>query len=596
MVDMELGRLLRMVWKWLWLIVVAVGIAAAASYYASQSMEPMYRTSLTLMVGGDIANPNLRVDELTTSQRLAEGYAAMAQRQPVLEATIKALGLETSWTELRDRVVANRIDGTQLIEIRVVDNDPSRVKIIAEEIARQLIVQSPTTDFLRELEVRREFVRQQLDSVQADIQQAETALAEKKAALPNEVSARGVLDLRDEIAALELKLEGWRAYYAELMKAYQASATNTLSVVEPAYEPFDPISPNVRANVLLAGAVGLLLVLGVVFLIEYLNGTASKPEEIARALALPTLGSIVNMGKAASPSEGLITSQDPLSPAAEAYRVSRTSIQSACVDEGSLVLLVTSPGLCEGKSTTSANLAVSFAETGRSTVLVDADLRRPSIHTLFGLANGAGLTSLFTDRSSAHSSGRSRGKGDGERPGGRGGEESLNRLLDSCLLSTGIANLRILPSGPLPASPSELLSSARMKRILGLLGSKAEVIVVDSPPVLPVADAGILAAQVTGVVLVVEANATRIRAAMAAKEALMRTHCRIIGVVLNKVPRRAFSSYYHYYRSRRTAPDYRRLIAGTIPGASSKLAGIRVKLRRFLGGGSTDPEEAGASQ
>ena len=596
MVDVEIGRLLRIAWKWLWLIVIAVGIAAAASYYASQSMEPMYRTSITLMVGGDIANPILRGDELSTSQRLAEGYAAMAQRQPVLEATVKALGLKITWPELRGRVVANRIGGTQLIEIRVVDNDPSRVKIIADEIARQLILQSPTTDYLRELEIRREFVRRQLDSVQADIQQAETTLAEKKAALPKEVSARGVLDLQDEIKALELKLDGWRAYYGELMAAYQASATNTLSVVEPAYEPLEPVSPNVRANVLMAAALGLLLVLGFVFLIEHLNRTVSEAEETAHALALPTLGSIMNMGSAANPSQLLITNQEPLSPAAEAYRILRTSIQSTYDGEGSLVLLVTSPGLCEGKSTTCANLAVSFAETGRATVIVDADLRRPSIHSLFGLGNDEGLTSLFIDHPSKHPSGQPRRQSEEERPSETGREEGLDRSLEAHVLPTGIANLRVLPSGPLPVNPSELLSSVRMKRILDLLSSKADVIVVDSPPILPVADAGILAAQVTGVVLVLEANVTRVKAVVAAKQALLGARCRIVGVVLNKVPPRALAHYYHYYRSERNHPGYRRRLDSVMSGSGSAPGGAQARLHGFLRRGATDPGEAGASQ
>lgn len=549
MVDVDFTRLTRIALKWLWLIFLAVAVAAGTSYFASESMQPTYRTSVTLMVGDHSANPNVSPDEISTSQRLADGYAVMAQRQPILDATVKALGLQTSWWELRERVVALRVDGTQLIEIRVLDSSPSQVKAVAEEIARQLILQSPTVDYLGQLETRREFLRQQLDALQTSIQQAEVSLAEKKAALQHEASARGIFDLEDDIRGLELKLENLRTSYAGLLESYQSKGTNALTVVEPAYEPTEPISPNTKVNVLLASALGLMLVLGFLFVIEFVSRTISEAEDVTHLLALTPLGSTIAMGKVASRTESLIANHHPRSAIAECYRVLRTNLDFACVDEDTLVLLVSSPGLEEGKSTTSANLAVSFAETGRRTILVDVDFRRPAIHQFFGIANQEGLTSFF-DGQSGQTTGQSAGRDNQTRRSAKMKSISLERAaLESYLVPTTVPTLRVLPTGPLPANPSALLGSARMQRTIGLLREMAEVVILDCPPVLPVADTGILAAQATGVVLVVKADATRVRAALAAKEALLRAHAQILGVVLNQVQGGGLTSYHSYYSS-----------------------------------------------
>jgi tetratricopeptide (TPR) repeat protein len=143
-----------------------------------------------------------------------------------------------------------------MFEVKVVDTDPMRVKAIADEISRQIISQSPTSDYLQQLEGRQAFVQQQLDSLQNHIHQAEIEIAEKQATLKDEVSARAVLDRRDEIQALMLNLTGWRSTYASLLSSFQGRAPNTLSVIESAYVPTEPVGPDVKANVLMAAALG----------------------------------------------------------------------------------------------------------------------------------------------------------------------------------------------------------------------------------------------------------------------------------------------------------------------------------------------------
>src|SRR5262249_38042039 len=136
--ETDLQRYLRVIWRWGWLIALAAALAAVASYQVSNAMPRTYRTSVTLMVGENIANPNISLDDVNISQRVATGYLGMARRQPVLEATVKALNLPTDWHDLQSRVLASRGETSQLLEIRVVDTDPERVRDTADEIARQL--------------------------------------------------------------------------------------------------------------------------------------------------------------------------------------------------------------------------------------------------------------------------------------------------------------------------------------------------------------------------------------------------------------------------------------------------------------------------
>jgi len=200
----------------------------------------------------------------------------------------------------------------------------------------------------------------------------------------------------------------------------------------------------------------------------------------------------------------LITLVNPRSTVAEAYRTLRTNIQLSSLDEPVRTLLVASAGTDEGKSTTLANLAVTFAQAGRRTILVDSDLRRPSLHALFGTANDRGLTTMLL-------------QDDAPAP----------------LVETPIEGLRLLPSGPTPPNPSELLASRRLEGAIARLTGDADLVLFDSPPALAVSDAAVLSRRVDGVVLVVSAGKTRREHAARARQVLERAGARLLGVVLN---------------------------------------------------------------
>jgi non-specific protein-tyrosine kinase len=217
-------------------------------------------------------------------------------------------------------------------------------------------------------------------------------------------------------------------------------------------------------------------------------------------------------------SNELITVSEPRSPISEAYRTLRTNLDFASLDEALETLVVTSAGVGEGKSTTLANLAAVSAETGRKVILVEGDLRRPSLHQIFGLANDVGLTSVMMDDSAQAS------------PPVQG---------------TGIEGLSVLTSGPLPPNPAELLGSRRMDEVIAALRDMADQVFFDTPPIVAVTDAAVLATKVDGVLLVISAGKTRREYARSAVQRLEQINARLVGTVLTNVQMgTGFSGYY----------------------------------------------------
>ena len=292
-------------------------------------------------------------------------------------------------------------------------------------------------------------------------------------------------------------------------------------------------------NLLLGIIVGLGLGFGITFLLEYFDNSVKSPEEIER-FGVPVLGAIpiieldeaVRMikqngnGKSNGKSSEarmitgrLITHFAPKSPVAEAYRALRTSIQFSRTDGSLKSLVLTSAEPKEGKSTTAINLSIAIAQLGNKVLLVDTDLRRPVIHSIFGLQRSRGLSNYLIGK----------------------------LTLDEAIFETDIDNLYVLPSGTLPPNPSELLGSVAMKECIKKLKQQFDVIIFDSPPVLAVTDAVVLSSEVDGVVLVIKEGQTNREAAKRCIEILKKIPNRLIGAVLNGLHTNGFHGYGYYY-------------------------------------------------
>ncbi|MCC7354738.1 MAG: polysaccharide biosynthesis tyrosine autokinase [Anaerolineae bacterium] len=505
---MELRQYIAPLLKWWWLLLTAQLVAAGAGYIATRDQPAIYQTSVTLAVGRILDNPNPSGGEIGLGQQLVNAYAETARSRSVRNATMVALGMP--WLP---RYTVRSIPSTLTLEITVLDVSPERAQAVANALANELIRRSPAaTD--KEDQQRQAFINQQLNELEASIDETRQDIDRIKKDLEKMTSARQIADAQIQIAALDSKLRALQANYASMLANTRRGAINTLTLVDPAPLPSIPIGPDRISPILMAAAIGLILAVGGAYLLEYLDDTVKSPDDVQLALSLNTLGAIPEQNRVSPENMVRVGSH---SPTTEAYRILRTNLEFAVADRSLRRILITSPSPTEGKSITTANLGAALAQIGRKVILVDADLRRPQLHKVFGLDNTVGLTGALSHE---------------------------NYTLDGALVETNIPGLSVLPSGPSTLNPGNWLESARMRRLLDSLQEQADIILVDTPPVTLLADALVLSSLADGVLLVLESGKTRRNVAKRALEALSRVNAKIIGVVLNRVP--VDDSRYYY--------------------------------------------------
>jgi polysaccharide biosynthesis transport protein len=293
------------------------------------------------------------------------------------------------------------------------------------------------------------------------------------------------------------------------------SALVKATVVKPADAPSVPVSPRPKINLALGLLVGLALGIGAAVLRESLDTTIKGAEDLASITTSPLLGIIPEDSEArATP----LISAEQGNLRAEAYRQVRTNLQFIDVERTVKSIVITSAIPDEGKSTTACNLAIAFARTGARVLLVEADLRRPKTADYLGIEGAVGLTNVLL------------------------GQVAVGDVLQPW----GTLPLKVLPSGPIPPNPSELLGSTPMAELVHLLGAHADIVILDAPPLLPVTDAAILSTVCDGALLVARHGHTRRDQLTSATEAVNKVGGRVLGVLLNRVPRRGAGVGYGY--------------------------------------------------
>lgn len=345
----------------------------------------------------------------------------------------------------------------------------------------------------------------------------------------NESAAQYALLRQDAESSREL----YDQLQLKLKESNLAAGLNTASVtvIDEALLPLGPVSPDVRTNVMIAGALGLLLgVLGA-FILDSLDDTLRTTDDVELFSGLLSIGAIPHFqssGKGSRPDDvgeepgerrRLISITAPASPTAEAYRALRSSILLSAIDNPLRTLVITSAFMSEGKSTLSANIAVMLAQRGERVLIVDADLRRSTLHLLFGLRRPAqGLTNL------------------------------LSRQTDESVILhpvTQVPSLAYLPAGAVPPNPAELLASHRMAEMMRQWSEQYDRVIIDTAPILAVSDSLAPAARADSVLLVVRAGVTRKKALMRTREMLRRVNAHLLGAVVNDIDMRK-DSYYDY--------------------------------------------------
>lgn len=494
--------------RW-WLVLLFAVLAGVVGYIVSINQTPVYKATTSLLVGSSIQSAAVNRNDLQASEQLAATYADLTRRQPVLQRAIDELGVDMSWGKLRSRVQTEVPGGTHLLEIQVEADSPEEAEILADEIARQLILLSPSGG-LNTTEQREDesFVQERLDELKVKIESGQANLEEMENRFLSTSDDEIMVELVSRIDTLQTMIGRWEGNYANLQQSIEAvDATNNLAVLEPAQASSKPVRPLVRLNTTIAVLLGFSLALGLIFLMEFLDDTLKSPNDLSRILGLPTLGAIAQI-KSKDPRDALMVNHDPFSAAYEDYRLLRTKIQFMAVEHPGRSVVVTSPARSEGKSLTAANLGIVMAQAGQKTIIVDANLRQPTMNELFQLSNREGLTHLL-----------------------HGEDKEIDRFLCPTL----VPNLRVLPSGAVPSNPSELLGSARMSVLLAELSSMADVIICDSTEAVTVADVSVLSNKVDGVLLVIESGQTDRNTALQAVENLRDANANILGGVLNRV-------------------------------------------------------------
>ncbi|MCB0207767.1 MAG: polysaccharide biosynthesis tyrosine autokinase [Anaerolineae bacterium] len=517
--GMDLRQYLALGKKWWWLIIICLSIGAVIGFATTPQAVPSYQATTTLVVGTSIQTTNFDTTDLRNSVQLAKTYANMAQRQPVIQGVIDTLHLKQNWKALANQLTIVNVPETQLLEITATSTSAAEAKAIADEIANQLIALSPSAIQEKKDTESRQFVQQRLADLQSKIEAGQERLNTLEATMQGSLSADEIQELQTEITNLEKLISDWENTYTQLFIFLETDkAPNNLALFESAQVNTGSTAASPSRNALLGGFLGLIVSLGIIFLVEYMDDTIKATPDITNTLELTSLGRVDKIdGKL--PYDRLLVGQDPFSPISEEYRIIRSNLQFMSVDYPLKSILITSPSPAEGKSITAANLGIVMAQAGFKTVIVDTDLRRPVQHKLFQLADAAGLTDLL--RSSATN-------------------------IDPYLNPTPINNLYVMTSGTIPPNPSELLGSQRMADFVEALRDMADIVIYDSPPVLAVADALVLSNQVDGVAVVVQAKKTRLESA---RQALMTLHqggAYIIGGILNRSKEKS-AGYYQYY-------------------------------------------------
>jgi capsular exopolysaccharide synthesis family protein len=508
--------------KWFLLVVVVLALVAATG--ASMAQTTLYRAESELLLR-PTASEQLLADErgqvrsATDAQRALNNELRLVDSSPVREAVAAAYD---GPLDVHDDVgiYAPSADATDVIEIAVTAHDPAAATALADLYADTFIEvrrQQHVDDLLAtgdEIETKLGQLRSEMAVVSTPLTELDARAAAATTPAAEATIAAQRATVADRLAPRLESLQRRESFYAAQLDQVQVSAelsrSGGVQLLSSAELPDSPVSPNIPRNVVVGGLVGLLAGLALVFALDRLDDSVASKEECERVTGLPTLGLIprARSGGAKDGDSDLVTLTAPTSAAAEAYRSLRTSVRFLGVDQPVRTILVTSPSASEGKTTLAVNLGVVLAQAGERVLLVSADLRRPRLHDVFAIHPQPGLTTVLMGEMSRHAA--------------------------VCPIDE-VPGLEVMPPGASPPNPSELLDGDRAHDLLAELAAGYDAVIIDSPPLLPVTDAQVLASRADVTLLVVAHGETSRRGLARSLELLHQVGAPVAGTVLNLV-------------------------------------------------------------
>ena len=513
--EIQLRQYWQVLWRRKWIILQAVVVVFVGTMIFTYRQAPVYQASSKVLVNPPpYFYPSTVTGQIMSSQGLPysrdlpyyinylENYRVWLMSATIMDKIMERVNsLYPKSKEIPFSMQASVIRETSIFNIGIEASDPELCKVAANATA-QVLVEENQRMFISGLERASEMMERQ---IQAPLEELDRFRSGSESPGKETGAPRGE----------EPESQIW-----------QASQLNNVRIMDYAKTPGYPIKPRKRQNAMLGLLMGLLLGGGLVFLIEYLDTSLRTIEDVEKHLPWPVLGIIPRFEQAF---ERKISHSDiqpvvrkhPKSVPAEAYRTLKTNIQLADLDRPPRSIAITSAGPLEGKSTTAVNLAVALAQKGSKVLLVDADLRKSVIHKILHLDNSTGLADLITNHAQP---------------------EAVIKEFHS------VDNLWVLTSGSVPSDSSDLLGSTQMRSLVEQLTKEYNYVVFDTPPLMSVSDAAVLASQVDAILMVIRPGKLRREVARRTKELLDRVGTPVLGCVLNGVEPRD-GSYYYYYSS-----------------------------------------------
>ena len=511
-------------------IIVTVIVVVAGALAMALVQRPRYAANAKVLVQSQqvtsLFDPN-------TGQPTDPGALVSTQIEVITSETVKAAAAKKLHRPAT--VKAHQIGNTQAIQITARDTDPTVAQHIANTYA-QAYIDLRRSQAIGNVVAATEQLSKKITDLQLQSSSLVAQLARDEVGKSPAQRAAMEEDVRNQQAGLSNQQVAFQQKLDQL-QVEQSLQTGGAELLSAANRPTTPVSPRPIHDGVLAGGVGLILGLALAFLFEQLDDSIRSTDDAVRALGdVPVIGVVPAVtGWKERDKPTVISATEPASPAAEAYRTLSTALQFIALDRPVRTLQVTSSTTGEGKTTTVANLAVALARAGLRVIVVCCDLRRPRIHEFFGLQNAVGFTSAL-----------------------------MGTPLPQAVQSVpGFPNLRLLASGPPPPNPAEVLGSRRARDLLAAVVSECDVAIIDCPPVLPVADATILASRVDATLVVATPGMTNRSALHRAAQLLQQVQAPIVGATLNGVASDGAYGYgYGYGYAYTSGPD-------TAPGSGN---------------------------
>ncbi len=551
------------------LIVICFLAAGAGAAIGSKLIVPLYQSTVLVQVALGSGNSVLNYDSLLASGQLIQTEAQLATSDLVLhEVASHYPGLTVE--QLSKEVSSTAKTNTQLFEIDVSDPSPTQAANIANDIAT-ILINPQLQQAQRVLSQTLQQIHQQLDTTRQQINAIVVELAKLQTNGGNQVQ---VYTLQAQVSSLQQQYSQWQLTLAQFEWTNAINA-NFLRVVQPAQAGASPVSPHIFLNIGIGLVVGLSLGVLLALMLEQFDTHVNTLEDLSLLMNWPVLATI---WQARSSKKDDVFNLAGDNSNIEPYNILRTNIGLSGIDKPLHYLMVTSAAPREGKSIIAANLAIFMAKTGKTILLIDANLRHSTLNELFdlpkdqmGFSNAllAIRRSREPDPSPHRLDAPSASSIDSSEPGTPSGQllhaitsqpeevvTATNVSLEPFVHLVSIPNLWVMPSGPLPPNPPELLDSKAMQHLLKLIANcGAEIVIFDAPPMVGLSDASILATKVDSVLVVVDTMHTTKNMLKQLKMILSQTGVHVLGCVANRLPYKRKNSTYYYYTENQNSRD-----------------------------------------